>query len=99
MALTPGWHSTIFAPYFVAGAIFSGVAMMLTLLILVRHLLHLEKYMPVAHFENLAKLIIPLSLILTYVYLTEFFMSYSGSPFEKGTLLDRPSGRTCPSSG
>jgi Ni/Fe-hydrogenase subunit HybB-like protein len=97
MALTPGWHSTIFAPYFVAGAIFSGVAMMLTLLILVRRLLHLEKYMPVAHFENLAKLIIPLSLILTYVYVTEFFMSrYNGSPFERGTLLDRAIGTYAP---
>ena len=97
MALTPGWHSTIFAPYFVAGAIFSGVAMMLTLLILVRQMLHLERYIPVAHFENLAKLIIPLSLILTYVYATEFFIShYSGSPFERGTLIDRAIGAYAP---
>jgi len=97
MTLTPGWHSTIFAPYFVAGAIFSGVAMMLTLLILVRKMLRLEAYIPVAHFENLAKLIIPLSLILTYVYATEFFISrYSGSPFERATLVDRATGVYAP---
>jgi len=97
MALTPGWHSTIFAPYFVAGAIFSGVAMMLTLLILVRKMLRLEAYIPVAHFENLAKLVIPLSLILTYVYATEFFISrYSGSPFERATLVDRATGVYAP---
>src|SRR5207247_4327189 len=60
-------------------------------------MLHLERYIPVAHFENLAKLIIPLSLILTYVYATEFFISrYSGSPFERGTLIDRAIGAYAP---
>ena len=97
MALTPGWHSTIFAPYFVAGAIFSGVAMMMTLLIVMRKMMHLEEYIPVAHFGNLAKLVIPLSLILTYVYVTEFFIAwYSGSPFERATLIDRATGAYAP---
>ena len=97
VSITPGWHSTIFAPYFVAGAIFSGVAMMMTLLIVMRTMLRLEDYLPVGHFENLAKLTIPMSLILTYVYATEFFIAwYSGNPFERATLIDRATGSYAP---
>ena len=94
MSILPGWHSTIFAPYFVAGAIFSGLAMVITLLIPLRKLLGLEEYITVWHFENLAKLIIVTSLIIGYAYVTEFFIAwYSGSPFEQGTFYDRMFGQ------
>ena len=94
MSILPGWHSTIFAPYFVAGAIFSGLAMVITLLIPLRRLLGLEEYITIRHFENLAKLIIVTSLIVGYAYLTEFFVAwYSGSPFEQATFYDRMFGQ------
>jgi Ni/Fe-hydrogenase subunit HybB-like protein len=97
MAITPGWHSTIFAPYFVAGAIFSGLAMVITLLIPLRVLLHLEDYITIHHFECLAKLIIPTSLIVSYAYVTEFCIAwYGGSGFEMGTFLDRALGSYSP---
>ena len=90
MSILPGWHSTIFAPYFVAGAIFSGLAMVITLLIPLRKLLGIEEYITIRHFENLAKLIVVTSLIVGYAYLTEFFVAwYSGNPFEQGTFYDR----------
>jgi hemoglobin-like flavoprotein len=90
MSILPGWHSTIFAPYFVAGAIFSGLAMVITLLIPLRKLLGIEEYITIRHFENLAKLIIVTSLIVGYAYLTEFFVAwYSGNPFEQGTFYNR----------
>ena len=90
MSILPGWHSTIFAPYFVAGAIFSGLAMVITLLIPLRKLLGLEEYITTRHFENLAKLIIVTSLIVGYAYLVEFFVAwYSGNPFEQGTFFNR----------
>jgi len=94
VAILPGWHSTIFAPYFVAGAIFSGLAMVVTLLIPLRKLLKLEQYITIRHFENLAKLIIVTSLIVSYAYMVEFFVAwYSGSTFEQGTFYDRMFGQ------
>ncbi|MBA2563896.1 MAG: polysulfide reductase NrfD [Gemmatimonadetes bacterium] len=91
--IVPGWHSTIFAPYFVAGAIFSGVAMVITLVVPLRKWFGLEDYLDRNTFDNMAKLIVLTSSIVTYAYLTEFFMAwYSGSPFEKGTFWDRVSG-------
>lgn len=78
MAITPGWHSTIFAPYFVSGAIFSGVSLVVTLLIPLRRLLRLERYITVDHFENLAKIMLMTSLIVTYAYITEFFVAWIG---------------------
>ena len=88
MSILPGWHSTIFAPYFVAGAIFSGLAMVITLLIPLRKLLGIEEYITIRHFENLAKLIIVTSLIVGYAYLTEFFVAwYSGKPVRAGDVL------------
>jgi molybdopterin-containing oxidoreductase family membrane subunit len=94
MSILPGWHSTIFAPYFVAGAIFSGLAMVITLLVPMRRLFKLEPYITVHHFENLAKLMLATSLIVGYAYLTEFFIAwYSGSPFEQGTFFDRMFGQ------
>ena len=97
MSILPGWHSTIFAPYFVAGAILSGLAMVMTLLIPLRKLLGLETYLTSWHFENLAKLLIVTSQIVGYAYLTEFFVAwYSGNIFEQGTFLDRAFGQYAP---
>ncbi len=94
MSILPGWHSTIFAPYFVAGAILSGLAMVITILIPLRKWLGLEEYIRIWHFENLAKLLIVTSLIVGYAYLTEYFIAwYSNSPFEQGTFLDRMFGQ------
>jgi molybdopterin-containing oxidoreductase family membrane subunit len=92
-ALVPGWHSTIFAPYFVAGAIFSGVAMVITLVVPMRKWFGLEDYLNENTFDNMAKLIVLTSTIVTYAYLVEFFLAwYSGSPFEKSTFWDRVAG-------
>ena len=78
MAITPGWHSTIFAPYFVSGAIFSGVSLVVVILVPLRRLLHLEQYITVNHFENLAKMMLLTSLIVTYAYISELFMAWIG---------------------
>lgn len=95
--LIPGWHSTIFAPYFVAGAIFSGVAMMITLLIPMRSLLGLESYIRVHHFENLGKLLVVMSLVMSYSYGMEFFVAwYSGNLFEQATYWARITGQYAP---
>jgi molybdopterin-containing oxidoreductase family membrane subunit len=97
VSILPGWHATIFAPYFVAGAIFSGLAMVVTLLIPLRRLLRLEEYITLVHFENLAKLMIVTSLIVTYAYVTEFFIAwYSANPFEQATFSDRVFGMYAP---
>lgn len=97
MSILPGWHSTIFAPYFVAGAILSGLAMVITILIPLRKWLGLEKYIRIWHFENLAKVLLVTSLIVGYAYGTEYFIAwYSNSPFEQGTFLDRMFGEYAP---
>ena len=94
VSILPGWHSTIFAPYFVAGAIFSGLAMVITLLVPMRRIFTLEGYITVHHFENLAKLMLTTSLIVSYAYAMEFFIAwYSGSSFEQGTFFDRMFGQ------
>ncbi|HLV64187.1 MAG TPA: NrfD/PsrC family molybdoenzyme membrane anchor subunit [Polyangiaceae bacterium] len=83
MGLTPGWHSTIFPPYFVAGAIFSGFAMVLTLVIPARVLFRLEHVITERHLENCAKLILATGLMVSYGYLIEYFIAwYSGNPYE-----------------
>jgi Ni/Fe-hydrogenase subunit HybB-like protein len=93
-AIVPGWHSTIFAPYFVAGAILSGLAMILTLVIPARFLLGVQDYVTVDHLENVAKLIIAMSMILTYSYIIEAVFSWRGShAFEHSTFMFRLSGR------
>ena len=88
---------TIFAPFFVAGAIFSGVAMIITLLVPLRTLLGLEDHMQVRHFEQLGKLLLTMSLILSYAYAMEFFGAwYSGSAFERSTYWARVTGPYAP---
>jgi len=79
MSIVPGWHATIFAPYFVAGAIFSGFAMVLTVMIPVRRIFGLEAYITDYHFDNMARFILLTSLIVGYSYTIEYFIAwYSG---------------------
>jgi Ni/Fe-hydrogenase subunit HybB-like protein len=93
MAIVPGWHATIFAPYFVAGAIFSGFAMVLTMMIPVRRIFGLEKYITDYHFENMARFILLTSLIVGYAYCAEFFMAwYSGVEPEQSSFWLRAFG-------
>jgi molybdopterin-containing oxidoreductase family membrane subunit len=94
MSLNPGWHSTIFAPYFVAGAIFSGVAMVITLLVPVRKAFRLERYITPWHFEMCAKLIMLTSTIVFYAYVVEMFMAWYGpSDHERMVFYDRAFGK------
>jgi molybdopterin-containing oxidoreductase family membrane subunit len=93
MAILPGWHTTIFAHYFVAGAIFSGTAMVFTLVIPMRKIFHLERYITLEHFESLTKLLLITSLIVSYAYIVEFLLAfYSGNPFEKSIFVYRATG-------
>ena len=90
MALVPGWHSTLFAPFFVDGAIFSGFAMVLVLVLPMRHFFKLHAYVQDKHLDAMAKLILVTGLVLTYFYACEAFTSwYSGDHFEKASLFWR----------
>ena len=92
-SVIPGWHTTIFPPYFVAGAIFSGFAMVLTLLIIMRKVLHLEDYITIQHIELMNKIIILTGSIVGVAYLTELFTSwYSGVEYEQYAFLNRATG-------
>jgi len=93
MAIVPGWHTTIFAPYFVAGAIFSGFAMVLTLMIPVRRVFGLEAYITDYHFENMSRFILLTSTICGYAYAAEYFMAwYSGVESEQTSFWLRAFG-------
>ncbi|HJP92196.1 MAG TPA: NrfD/PsrC family molybdoenzyme membrane anchor subunit [Pyrinomonadaceae bacterium] len=90
VAIVPGWHSTIFPPYFVAGAMFSGFAMVLTLAIPIRKVYALEDFITMRHLENMGKLLLVAGLIVTYSYLSEgFFAWYGGNQFEQYMELNR----------
>ena len=78
MSIVPGWHATIFAPYFVAGAIFSGFAMVLTMMIPVRRIFGLEEYITDYHFENMSRFLLLTSTIVGYAYASEYFMAWYG---------------------
>ncbi|MFN5371465.1 MAG: NrfD/PsrC family molybdoenzyme membrane anchor subunit [Bacteroidia bacterium] len=92
-SVIPGWHTTIFPPYFVAGAIFSGFAMVLTLLIIMRKVCHLEDYITITHVESMNKIIIITGSIVGVAYLTELFVSwYSGVEYEQYAFLNRATG-------
>jgi molybdopterin-containing oxidoreductase family membrane subunit len=93
MSIVPGWHGTIFAPYFVAGAIYSGIGMVLTLLVPLRKVLKLEHMITEYHFDNLAKLTLLTGSILFYAYLMEYFVGwYSANTFEQTTFFRRAFG-------
>ena len=92
-SVIPGWHTTIFPPYFVAGAIFSGFAMVLTLMIITRKVLGLEEYITVGHIESMNKIIILTGSIVGVAYTTELFMAwYSGVAYEQYAFFNRSMG-------
>jgi len=87
MSLVPGMHHTIFAPYFVCGAIYSGTAGIVTVMYLLRRFMKLERYIREIHLDNLGKLLLVLSLIWSYINILELFTGwYSGSSFEHEAL-------------
>ncbi len=89
----PGWHTTIFPPYFVAGAIFSGFAMVLTLLVPLRAWFKLEHLITIKHLENMAKIILLTGTMVGYAYAMEFFIAwYSGNPYESYAFANRAFG-------
>ena len=92
-SVIPGWHTTIFPPYFVAGAIFSGFAMVLTLLIITRKVYKLEDYITIKHLELMNIVIIVTGSIVGIAYLTELFMAwYSGVEYEQYAFYNRVTG-------
>jgi Ni/Fe-hydrogenase subunit HybB-like protein len=98
IGLIPGWHSTIFPPYFVAGAIYSGFAMVLTLAIPLRAAYGLEGFITMRHLDNMAKIMLATGMIVGYGYIMENFMAwYSGNPFEQFTAWNRIVGPYGPS--
>jgi molybdopterin-containing oxidoreductase family membrane subunit len=93
VAILPGWHTTIFPPYFVAGAIYSGFAMVLTLAIPLRAAYGLEDFITLRHLQNMAKVMLATGLIVAYGYLMEAFMAwYSGNQFEQYVIVNRAAG-------
>ena len=92
-SVIPGWHTTIFPPYFVAGAIFSGFAMVLTLVLVIRNVYKLENYITIQHIEMMNYIIIVTGSIVGIAYLTEFFIAwYSGVEYEQYAFLNRATG-------
>jgi molybdopterin-containing oxidoreductase family membrane subunit len=92
-SVIPGWHTTIFPPYFVSGAIFSGFAMVLTLLIVARKTMNLQDYITLNHIELMNKIIILTGSIVGVAYLTELFMAwYSSNEYELFTFINRATG-------
>ncbi len=92
-SVIPGWHTTIFPPYFVAGAIFSGFAMVLTLMIITRKILNLQEYITINHIESMNKVILLTGTIVGVAYLTELFIAwYSGYLYEQFAFFNRAMG-------
>src|SRR5580700_6462761 len=93
VALTPGWHTTIFPPYFVAGAIYSGFAMVMTLAIPIRKYYGLEDFITMRHLENMSKVMLATGLIVAYGYMMETFTAfYSANTYERYAFLNRFAG-------
>jgi molybdopterin-containing oxidoreductase family membrane subunit len=92
-SILPGWHTTIFHPYFVAGAIFSGFAMVQTLLIITRKVLSLENYITTLHIDMMNRIILVTGSIVGIAYITEFFIAwYSGVEYESYCFINRATG-------
>ena len=92
-SVIPGWHTTIFPPYFVAGAIFSGFAMVLTLMLVTRHVFKLQDYITIEHIELMNIVIMVTGSIVGIAYITEFFIAwYSGVPAEQYAFFNRMNG-------
>jgi molybdopterin-containing oxidoreductase family membrane subunit len=93
VGVLPGWHTTVFPPYFVAGAIYSGFAMVMTLAIPIRSFYGLEDFVTMRHLQNMAKIMLATGLIVAYGYGMEAFMAwYSGNEFEEFLILNRLTG-------
>jgi len=92
-AVIPGWHATIFPPYFVAGAVFSGFAMVLTLLIITRKVMNFENYITINHIEAICKILLTTGMLVGLAYSTEFFIAwYSGNEYERFVFINRAIG-------
>ncbi len=92
-SIIPGWHTTIFPPYFVAGAVFSGFAMVTTLGIIVRKIFKIEHIITIRHLENMAKIMLTTGLMVGYAYSIEFFTAwYSGNEYERFAFINRAFG-------
>jgi Ni/Fe-hydrogenase subunit HybB-like protein len=89
----PGWHTTIFPPYFVAGAVFSGFGMVMTLLILTRKVMHLEGYITLHHLDRMAKVMLFTGSLVGFAYATEIFTAwYGNNPDERFAFWNRATG-------
>jgi molybdopterin-containing oxidoreductase family membrane subunit len=96
-SIIPGWHTTIFPPYFVAGAIYSGFAMVLTLTIPIRWMYRLDDFITARHLRNMANVMLATGLMVGYGYMMEvFFAWYSGNPYEGFMMLNRMTGPYAP---
>jgi len=97
VSVLPGWHATIFPPYFVAGAIYSGFAMVLTLAVPLRTFYHLEDFITMRHIHNMTKVMLVTGMIVVYGYVNEaFFAWYSANPYEGYMMLNRMTGPYAP---
>lgn len=97
VSIVPGWHTTIFPPYFVAGAIYSGFAMVLTLAIPIRKMYKMEDLITLRHLDTMAKVMLATGLIVAYGYMIEAFMAwYSGDPYEQYMMWNRMTGPYAP---
>jgi Ni/Fe-hydrogenase subunit HybB-like protein/mono/diheme cytochrome c family protein len=93
VSVIPGWHTTVLPPYFVAGAILSGMAMVLTLMIIARKVMAIEDYITIRHIEVMAKLVLTTSLMVGFAYSTEFFTAlYSANQYEQFAFINRAFG-------
>ncbi|MDB6111502.1 MAG: Molybdopterin oxidoreductase [Pedosphaera sp.] len=93
VAIVPGWHSTIFPPYFVAGAIYSGFAMVLNIVIPLRRIYKLESYITLRHLNNMANVMLATGMMVAYGYLMEAFMAwFSGDIYEQYMMVNRAFG-------
>ncbi len=93
VGIMPGWHTTIFPPYFVAGAIFSGFAMVMTLLLIVREVMDLKQFITLKHLDNMNRIMLATGMMVGYAYSMEMFIAwYSGNPWEKWVFINRAFG-------
>ncbi|MBP9682920.1 MAG: polysulfide reductase NrfD [Bacteriovorax sp.] len=92
-SVIPGWHTTIFPPYFVIGAVFSGFAMVSTLLIITRKVMKFEHFITVSHIEAMCKVLILTGMLVGFAYATEFFIAwYGGNEYERYAFVNRATG-------
>ena len=96
-SIVPGWHATVFPPYFVAGAIYAGFAMVMTLAIPIRAIYHLQDFITMRHLQNMALIILATGLMVAYGYVMEIFMAwYGGNPYEQFMITNRLQGPYAP---